>query len=144
MLTCYLQGGLGNQLFQIFTTLSYALTHKKPFAFTNKTKIDTGTVRSTYWHSFLSPLAKFTKDINYSKLNAIVIKEKEFAYNELPSPLANVNANANVNVNANVRYSLLGNIYTHYNAFKYTFTDYENDMKNKRIRHLIVKVWSGR
>ena len=49
----------------------------------------------------------------------------------------------NANPNA-IRYSLLGNVYTHYNAFKYTFIDYENDMKNKRIRHLIVKVWSGR
>ena len=87
MLTCYLQGGLGNQLFQIFTTLEYALTHKKTFAFTKAVHLDSK--RSTYWHSFLLPLSKFTKDINYRNLNAFILKEKEFAYNELP----NINAN---------------------------------------------------
>ena len=29
IVTSYLMGGLGNQLFQIFTTLSYGLEHKK-------------------------------------------------------------------------------------------------------------------
>ena len=96
MLTCYLQGGLGNQLFQIFTAISYSLTHKKAFAFTNKVQLDTK--RSTYWQSFLSPLAKFTKEINYNqfpstldkftsvlkKQDFIHLKEKEFSYNELP------------------------------------------------------------
>jgi len=122
MLTCYLQGGLGNQLFQIFTTLSYALTHKKPFAFTNKAKIDRGTIRSTYWHSFLSPLAKFTKDIDYYKLNAIVIKEKKFAYNELPSPPANIN---NINANANANIILDG----YFQSYKYFETHYKNIIK---------------
>jgi hypothetical protein len=82
MLTCYLQGGLGNQLFQIFTTISYALTYKKAFAFTNQVQLDSK--RSTYWNSFLSPLAKFTKDIDYYKNKFTIINEKEFAYNELP------------------------------------------------------------
>ena len=31
MITCNLQGGLGNQLFQIFTTISYALKHQQSF-----------------------------------------------------------------------------------------------------------------
>jgi hypothetical protein len=84
MLTCYLQGGLGNQLFQIFTTISYALTHKRAFTFTKQQQLDTK--RSTYWHSFLSPLAKFTKDINYS--HCIKISEKAFAYNKLPTSTA--------------------------------------------------------
>lgn len=81
MLTCYLQGGLGNQLFQIFTTISYALTHKRPFAFTKQQQLDSK--RSTYWHSFLSPLAKFTRDINYSHFNKL--SEKAFTYHKLPS-----------------------------------------------------------
>jgi hypothetical protein len=84
MLTCYLQGGLGNQLFQIFTTISYALTNKRPFAFTKQQQLDTK--RSTYWNSFLSPLAKFTKDINYS--HCIKISEKAFTYNKLPTSTA--------------------------------------------------------
>lgn len=83
MLTCYLQGGLGNQLFQIFTTISYGLTHKKTFAFTKQTRLDAK--RSTYWHSFLSPLAKFTLDINYLSLSPFTLKEQGFTYNELPA-----------------------------------------------------------
>jgi hypothetical protein len=101
MLTCYLQGGLGNQLFQIFTTIAYSLTYKKPFAFTNQVKLDTN--RSTYWHSFLSPLSKFTKYINYNntvsinkisinKFTSIIknndftkVSEKNFSYNALPN-----------------------------------------------------------
>jgi len=84
MLTCYLQGGLGNQLFQIFTTISYALTHKRPFAFTKQQQLDTK--RSTYWHSFLSPLAKFTQTINYNHF--LKISEKSFTYNKLPTSTA--------------------------------------------------------
>lgn len=86
MLTCYLQGGLGNQLFQIFTTLNYALQHKKPFAFTNQSQLDTK--RATYWQTFLAPLAKFTKPIDYRQINVVnaynKIKEVEFSYNPLP------------------------------------------------------------
>jgi len=84
MLTCYLQGGLGNQLFQIFTTISYALTHKIPFTFTKQSQLDTK--RSTYWHSFLSPLSKFTKVINYNHF--IKISENAFTYHKLPTSAA--------------------------------------------------------
>ena len=83
MLTCYLKGGLGNQLFQIFTTISYGLTHKKAFVFSKQRQLDTK--RSTYWHSFLRPLAKFTQDINYAALSPFKLKEKSFTYNELPA-----------------------------------------------------------
>uniref|UniRef100_A0A6C0ILL4 Alpha-1,2-fucosyltransferase n=1 Tax=viral metagenome TaxID=1070528 RepID=A0A6C0ILL4_9ZZZZ len=96
MLTCYLQGGLGNQLFQIFTTISYSLKYKKAFTFTNQIQLDTK--RSTYWYTFLSPLAKFTKYIDYDKTSPIdkftsIIKHKDFfklteqnfSYNALPN-----------------------------------------------------------
>jgi hypothetical protein len=82
MLTCYLQGGLGNQLFQIFTTISYAFTHKKIFKFTNQTKLDSK--RNTYWNSFLLPLAKFTKEDVYRQHKIFKLSEIEFSYNELP------------------------------------------------------------
>jgi len=96
MLTCLLQGGLGNQLFQIFTTINYSLKHKKAFAFTNQIKLDIQ--RSTYWTTLLQPLAKFTKEINYNQTNKYKLihksnvgsdffrfKEKDFSYNELPN-----------------------------------------------------------
>lgn len=82
MLTCHLQGGLGNQLFQIFTTIAYALKHKKAFAFSNKYQLDTK--RTTYWHSFLAALAKFTKNITVSAAFYTTLRETAFVYNELP------------------------------------------------------------
>jgi hypothetical protein len=33
MITCNLMGGLGNQIFQIFTTISYAIKSKNQFKY---------------------------------------------------------------------------------------------------------------
>jgi hypothetical protein len=35
MITCDLRGGLGNQIFQIFATISYSNKSKNPFKFMN-------------------------------------------------------------------------------------------------------------
>lgn len=60
MTTCNLMGGLGNQLFQIFTTIAFAIHHKKPFQFTQAEQLGNGcTIRMTYWNSFLSALRPF-------------------------------------------------------------------------------------
>jgi len=54
MITCNLMGGLGNQLFQIFTTISYSLKYKKEFAFLYTEYLGTGNTiqRKTYWNTF--------------------------------------------------------------------------------------------
>jgi len=57
MITCNIVGGLGNQLFQIFATISYALEHKQKFGFIIKSF--TGK-RSMYWDNFLISLSIFT------------------------------------------------------------------------------------
>lgn len=83
MITCNLCGGLGNQLFQIFTTIAYSITNKIPFYFPSKKELLNGSViRYTYWDTFLDSLKPFLK-INYDKVE--LIKEQEFCYNELPS-----------------------------------------------------------
>ena len=87
MITCKLQGGLGNQLFQIFTTIEYALTNSKPFFFLNNYQLGNGennsTVRYTYWDTFLSKLNPFLKNISeIPKL--LFVKEKNFNYEILP------------------------------------------------------------
>ena len=60
IVTSYLMGGLGNQLFQIFTTLSYGFEHKKkivlPYADTSPGSV----VRYTFWNNLLQPLIIFT------------------------------------------------------------------------------------
>jgi hypothetical protein len=87
MISCKLQGGLGNQLFQIFTTLSYAIKYSKPFFFLNNYQLGNGengsTIRYTYWETFLSSFKPFLKEADeIPKL--MYIKEKRFRYDSLP------------------------------------------------------------
>ena len=96
MISCKLQGGLGNQLFQIFTTIAYALKYSKSFFFLNNYQLGNGkngsTIRYTYWETFLKELKPFLK--NMSDIPELLfIREKEFNYNVLPELLDNSNAN---------------------------------------------------
>ena len=84
MITCNLMGGLGNQLFQIFTTISYAIKTKNQFKFLNVDKLGgtPGTIlRYTFWNSLLKRLKPFLLD--EIKPNHM-IREKDFTFNELP------------------------------------------------------------
>jgi hypothetical protein len=74
-------GGLGNQLFQIFTTIAYAIKHKNRFAFLQTDMLGK---RKTYWKNFLKYLFPFTIPVLPEPMH--IIKEKEFAFNELPVP----------------------------------------------------------
>lgn len=82
MITCNLVGGLGNQLFQIFTTISYAIKSKEKFVFLNSETVGTGItkVRNTYWKNLLYKLKIFliTDFSDY-----IIIKEKDFAFSDI-------------------------------------------------------------
>jgi hypothetical protein len=90
MISCKLAGGLGNQLFQIFTTIAYALKYSKPFFFLNNHQLGDGSngviIRYTYWETFLSSLKPFLRGIE-SIPQLMFIKEKSFNYNELPENL---------------------------------------------------------
>ena len=79
MITCTLMGGLGNQLFQIFTTISYAIQTENNYKFTN-TVILFGGTRHTYWDSFLSELKSKTTGM-FPALTRI--KESSFEYNDI-------------------------------------------------------------
>lgn len=83
MITCNLMGGLGNQIFQIFTTIAYGIKCRKQFKFLNLDKLGGGstTIRYTFWNSFFSNLKPFL--INEIPNTAHVIREKEFPYKEL-------------------------------------------------------------
>ena len=84
MITCNLMGGLGNQIFQIFATISYAIKSKNRFQFLNLTTLGAGstTVRYTFWESFFSNMKPFL--ISELPQPIHVIREKGFPYNELP------------------------------------------------------------
>ena len=84
MLTCRLMGGLGNQLFQIFATISYSIESKNFFKFLNIEQLGSGsaTVRHTYWDTFFSRLKPFITN----KFPALIrISEQGFTYNNISS-----------------------------------------------------------
>jgi len=83
-------GGLGNQLFQIFTALAEAIKQNVKIVFPFSDKLHIGVVRPTYWTNFLNSLSIFTtanKDtgITNEDLNKFqVFGETEFSYNAIP------------------------------------------------------------
>ena len=88
MITCDLMGGLGNQLFQIFATISYAIKHRQMFKFQCTDVLITGIYkRSTYWNTFLSKIKPFTftknQSISTQTDNFHVVRESGFHYKEL-------------------------------------------------------------
>ena len=93
MLTCNLMGGLGNQLFQIFTVLSYAIKYKQMFKFINTEELggDGCVKRKTYWNTFLFKLSGFLF-AKYPHFD-IVYREHGFQYNEIPRGYLQDNSN---------------------------------------------------
>ena len=87
MITCHLLGGLGNQLFQIFTTIAYALTYNNTAVFLNLDKTRGMTFRKTYWNTFLYNLKKENMIQNSLPLllETDKIQEKLFSFTKLPS-----------------------------------------------------------
>lgn len=95
MLTCNLQGGLGNQLFQIFTTIALSMKINDSFFFINKYQLtddsnvkNGATIRYTYWDTFLSSLRPFLKDQSKLPNLDLYIKEQSFCYD--PTILTNL------------------------------------------------------
>jgi len=102
MIYLCVKGGLGNQLFQIFTTIAYALREHQDFLFFYYKKIGN---RETYWDSFLCNLKKYTNEmtITRSSPNSDLLQifhkdyfdyvkmmiEPRFYYNKLPNPIFN-------------------------------------------------------
>ena len=90
MITCHLLGGLGNQLFQIFTTIAYALNNNNNAVFLNIDKTSGMTLRKTYWNTFLCDLNK-AKMIQNVIPKMEYIKESLFSFTELPHMQSNKN-----------------------------------------------------
>ena len=68
MITCTLMGGLGNQLFQLFATIAYAIRHGHDFVFPYTDVLVAGKSRNTYWETFLHALKQYTTYNSYYRL----------------------------------------------------------------------------
>lgn len=80
--TIEIMGGLGNQLFQIFTLLSYSIKSRKPFYFENK-PITCGERKKYYWETSL--LNKLKGFISLHKdPQQLIYKEPFFHYKTIP------------------------------------------------------------
>ena len=66
MIYLCVKGGLGNQLFQIFTAIAYALRENQEFKFVYYKKIGS---RETYWENFLSELKKYTDEMTMNRIS---------------------------------------------------------------------------
>lgn len=88
MIYVEIMGGLGNQLFQIFTGISYSIDNKTAFKIKfNKadliSPVDGISKRPTYWDNFLSSVRDFTYT---ERLMLHVFREREaFKYNKIPN-----------------------------------------------------------
>lgn len=82
MLSVYIMGGLGNQLFQIFALISSFFDSSHPFIIPYYENTVVGLQRKTYWNTFLKHLKPYTQlKIN----NIIVYNEPDFTYKNLPA-----------------------------------------------------------
>jgi hypothetical protein len=81
-ITAEIMGGLGNQLFQIFTLLAYIFRQKIPFYFSTE-PIHHGQRKKTYWDTpLLEPLKEFVKTPPLQAPPQI-IREQNFHYQPL-------------------------------------------------------------
>jgi len=83
-------GGLGNQLFQIFTTLAHGIKNNFQTMFPYSTKLNVGVTRNTYWDNFLINIKKYTNFMDQTYTNNLlmsfaVYKEIGFQHNEIPN-----------------------------------------------------------
>lgn len=114
-ISCVIMGGLGNQLFQIFTTIATAFKHNKNFIFIYDDISPSSVKRFTFWNSFLRPLINFTNKDNNITSEIIqtfpLYKERTHNYLEIPN---------------NNNYMML---FGYFQSYKY-FDNYIQEIKN--------------
>ena len=82
MISCSLSGGLGNQLFQIFTIVAFSIKLCRKCVFLYEDFTRGCTIRPTYWNTFLKPI-KYMATLPYSISSPTIMKEKHFHYEDM-------------------------------------------------------------
>ena len=88
MLSVYIQGGLGNQMFQLFAVIAHALSNGIEFKFPYYEHTSAGISRPTYWKTMFKHLSKHTfipNTIPFARYN-----EPFFHYTQLPRTAQNI------------------------------------------------------
>lgn len=115
MITCVLTGGLGNQLFQIFNTISISIELKDKFMFPNN--LYGGTRTLTYWDTLLKELKSSIMTIPLNNLKLPIYKEVGFKYNKIQLSSGMVKRNGGVL------------LYGYYQSYKYFENKYKKIAK---------------
>uniref|UniRef100_A0A6C0DUN7 Glycosyltransferase n=1 Tax=viral metagenome TaxID=1070528 RepID=A0A6C0DUN7_9ZZZZ len=80
-------GGLGNQLFQIFTAIAYGMRYRRKVVFSYSDYLTVGTIRTTYWNTFLKSIRFMTTDNNVITNKDLetfqLYRESNYHYDEL-------------------------------------------------------------
>lgn len=91
-ISCHLMGGLGNQLFQIFTTIAYGMQTGRAVVLPHSEQLKSGTIRNTYWNNFLHAIENThtvanTNNIhtNHTVLRFPAVREAGFTYTPIPN-----------------------------------------------------------
>ena len=122
-ITVHLMGGLGNQLFQIFTTISMSLKYKIPFKFKYSDILTTGISRPTYWNNFLKSLKIFTLS-DFNTNNYLIYREKSFTFNPI-----NLN-----NINNGIK------LFGYFQSYKYFKDNYNNIIKLIKLDETMINI----
>jgi len=89
-ISCFLMGGLGNQLFQIFTTIAYGIRNSRVIIFPYSEVLTVGIARTTYWSNLLSDLRGLTTESpmapfkNEDLRTFVTYRENGFPHQEIP------------------------------------------------------------
>lgn len=129
MITSFICGGLGNQLFQLVTTIAYALRNNKNFWFLYVEKyLSNACERKSYWKTFFSSLEKDiyeTPPVFIENIKGFNYIEKGFEYANIP----NIN-NSNICLNG------------YFQSYKYFLDEFEIINKMLEIekkRNIIIE-----
>lgn len=89
IISCNITGGLGNQLFQLFTTIALGLQYRYKIVFPYDEETRVGKQRTTYWNTFLWSITMMTTKNkrhaleNQDVLNYSPYVEQQFHYSPL-------------------------------------------------------------
>jgi hypothetical protein len=84
-------GGLGNQMFQIFCTMAFALHHGYGYIFPYSELLTTGVTRPTYWDTLFASIKSSTIDAAEGGLYSLVRHQERggaFCYTPIPRAAA--------------------------------------------------------